>query len=68
MKNRRPVQVRCMKQGTQSQCSGNPEGWGGEGSGSGVQDGGTYMHPWLIHVNVWVKPSQYYKVIILQLR
>ena len=36
-------------------CSGlvhwdDPEGWDGEGGGSGVQD---VEHPWLIHVNVW---------------
>ena len=30
----------------------NPEGWGGEGSKKGVQDGETHVHPWLIHVNV----------------
>ena len=41
----------------------NPEGWDGEG-GSGW---GTHVHPWLIHVNVWQKPVQYYKVISLQL-
>ena len=23
-----------------------------------VQDGGTPVHPWLIHVNVWQKPPQ----------
>ena len=23
----------------------NPEGWGGEGGGIGVQDGGTHVHP-----------------------
>ena len=23
----------------------NPERWGGEGGGSGVQDGGTHVHP-----------------------
>ena len=23
----------------------NPEGWGGEGVGRGVQDGGTHVHP-----------------------
>ena len=47
----------------------NPEGWDGEGGGRGVQDGGwgTHVHPWLIHVNVWQKPSQYCKVISLQL-
>ena len=26
----------------------NPEGWSGEG----VQDGGTHVHPWLIHVDL----------------
>ena len=31
----------------------NPEGWGGEGGGRGVQDGGTHVYPWLIHVDVW---------------
>ena len=46
----------------------NPEGWGGEASGTGVQDGGTHAHPWLIHDNVWQKPPQYYKVISLQLK
>ena len=45
----------------------NPEGWGGDGGGRGVQDGGTPVHPWLIHVNVWQKPLQYCKVISLQL-
>ena len=34
--------------------------------GKGVQ--GTYVHPWLIHVNVWQKPLQYCKVISLQLK
>ena len=33
----------------------NPEGWGGEGYGSGVQAGGTHMYLWLIHVSVWKK-------------
>ena len=46
----------------------NPEGWGGEGGGRGVQDGGTNVHPWLIHVDIWQKPPQYCKVIILQLK
>ena len=26
------------------------------------------VYPWLIHVDVWQKPSQYFKVIILQLK
>ena len=45
----------------------NPEGWGREGGGRGVQDGGTHVHPWLIHVDVWRKP-QYCKVTGLQLK
>ena len=28
---------------------------------------GTHVNPWLIHVNVWQKPLQYFKVISLQL-
>ena len=43
-------------------------GWDGEAGGKGVQDGGTHVHLWLIHVDVWQKPSQYCKVIILQLK
>ena len=46
----------------------NPEGWGGEGGHSGVQDGGTRVHPWLIHVSVSQKPPQYCEVIRLQLK
>ena len=38
------------------------------GSGRGIQDGGTHVYPWLIHVNVWQKPPQYCKVIVLQLK
>ena len=45
----------------------NPEGWGGEGEGTGVQDG-VHVHPWLIHIDVWQKPLYYCKVIILQLK
>ena len=29
---------------------------------------GTYVYLWLIHVNVWQKPTQFYKAIILQLK
>jgi len=45
----------------------NPEGWDEEGGRRGVGMG-TRVHPWLIHVNVWQKPLQYYKVISLQLK
>ena len=46
----------------------NLEGRGGEGGGRGVQDHGTRVHLWLIHVNVWQKPPQGCKVISLQLK
>ena len=46
----------------------DPEGWVGEGGGTEVQDGGTHVRPWLIHVNVWQKSPQYCKVISLQLK
>ena len=29
---------------------------------------GTYVYLWLIHVNVWQKPTQYGKAIILQVK
>ena len=31
----------------------NPEGWCGEGVGWGIQDGGSPVPLWLIHINVW---------------
>ena len=34
----------------------------------GDSEWGTHIHLWLIHVNVWQKPPQYYKVISLQLK
>ena len=43
----------------------NSEGWNWEGGGRGIQAGETHMHPWLIHVDVWQKPPQYCKKIIL---
>ena len=30
--------------------------------------GGTYVYLWLIHVDIWQKPTQYCKTIILQLK
>ena len=46
----------------------DPKGWDGKGGGRGVQDGGTHVHLWLIHVAVWQRPPQYCKVISLQLK
>ena len=53
-------------------CSGlvhwkDLEGWDGEGGLMGGLGWGTHVNPWLIHVNVWQKPLQYYTVISLQL-
>ena len=54
-------------------CSGlvhwdDLERWDGEGGGREGQDGGTHVHPWLIHVNVSQKPPHYYKVINLKFK
>ena len=58
-----------MKQIIQNQCSGTTERDGvGREVGGGFRIGGTYVHLWLIHVYVWQKPPQYYKVIICQLK
>ena len=35
------------------------DGRSGERGASGVQDEGTHVHPWLIHVDAWQKPPQY---------
>ena len=46
----------------------NIEGWEGRAVGRGYKKEGTYVCLWLIHVGVWQKPSQYCKVIVLQLK
>ena len=43
----------------------DPEGWDGEGGGRGIWDGETRVHLWLIHINVWQNPPQYWKLISL---
>ena len=53
-------------------CSGlvhwdDPEGWDGMRGEVGSR-WGTHVRPWLIHVDVWQKPTQYCKVISLQLK
>ena len=57
-----------MRQGAQGWCTGMTlwDGmWQEVGGGSGW---GTHVHPWLIHVNIWQKPPQYYKVINFKLK
>ena len=67
MWNRWPVQVWCMKQGTESQCTGTTHGDGLGREGERGLGWGTHVHLWLIHANVCQKPPQYCKVISLQL-
>ena len=55
---------RALKAGALGQPKGVGKGWRWERS-SGW---GTHVHLWLIHVNLWQKPSQYCKVISLQLK
>ena len=67
MWNRSPVQVGCMRQVLRAGALGWPRGMGWRGRREGGSGWGTYVHPWLIQVNVWQKPLQYCKVISLQL-
>ena len=51
----------------QGWCTGKTQRDGMEREAGGGSGWGTHVNPWLIHVNVWQKPSQYCKVINLQL-
>ena len=46
---------------------GRPRGMAWRGRWEGGLGGGTHVNPCLIHVNIWQKPLQDYKVISLQL-
>ena len=54
--------VWCKK--LKSELCDNLDGWDGIGGGKEVQEEGTYVYLWLIHVDVWKKPTQYCKTII----
>ena len=41
-----------MTQGTQTGLCINLEGWDGVGGGKEVQEEGTYVYLWLLHVDV----------------
>ena len=56
-----------MRQALRAGALGRPRGIGWGGRGEGGSGWGTYVNPWLIHVNLWQKPLQYCKVISLQL-
>ena len=58
-----------MMQGTQNWCSVTT--WRdemGREVGEGYRRDETHVCPWRIHVDLWQKPSQYFKVIILQFK
>ena len=57
-----------MTQGTQTRACNNLEGWELVGGRREVQEGGTYVHLLLIHVEVWQKPMQHCKAILFQLK
>ena len=65
----RTVQSKQEKKGTQIQCSVTTQrrGMGWKVGGSFRRDR-TYVYLWLIHVDIWWKPTQYCKAIILQLK
>ena len=52
------ISVTCVM-GTQSQSSGTTQRDRLRGNWEGVQDGGTHVNLWPIHVDIWQKPSQY---------
>ena len=64
--NRSPAQVGCMRQLLRDGALGRPRGMGWGGRWEGGSGWGTHVNPWLIHINVWQKPLQYFKVISLQ--
>ena len=45
----------------------NLEEWDGEKDRRGFRKG-TYVYLWLIYVDVWQKPIQYCKAVVLQLK
>ena len=46
----------------------NPEGWDGGLVGGKIKKVGTYLCLRLIHIVLWLKPTQHCKSIILQLK
>ena len=58
----------CMAQETQIGALYQLEEGDGEGDGRKFKREWIYVYLWLIHVDVWKKPTQHYKTIILQLK
>ena len=53
--------------GSSARCCDDLECWDGL-AGREVQERGTHVYLWLIHVDVWQRPTQHYEAIILQLQ
>ena len=64
MENSQPVGT-CCDTGNSARCSGTTYRCG-MGMGERCKKQGTYVHLWLILVDVWQKPAQYCKAIIFQ--
>ena len=56
-----------MRQVLGAGALGIPREIGWRGRWQGGSGWGIHVNPWLIHVSVWQKTIQYYKVISLQL-
>ena len=56
-----------MRQVLGAGALGRPRGIGWRGRWEGGSGWGIHVNPWLIHVKVWKKPLQYFKVISFQL-
>ena len=54
--------------GLKPELCNNLEGWDGEEGGREVQEEGTCVFLRLIYVDVWQKPTQFWKAINLQLK
>jgi len=54
-----------MTRGTQTGALYQP---GGVGWGGRSKREGTYVYQWLIYIDVWQKPTKFYKAVILQLK
>ena len=63
---KKKAKPRSMLKGAQIWCSVITRV--GVGGGRKAQEGGDIIYLWLIHVNIWQKPTQYCKAIILQLK
>ena len=57
----------CLRELKQGLCN-NLGGGMGRDLGGRFKNEGTYVYLWLIHVDVWQKPIQCCKAIILQLK